>query len=365
MSGGSIMRRIVIVLGIIILAMLTGCAKANDPVSNTESSVLTIERTFQTVGDPLDLSVTDSKLYIAEDQGGFSAYDLQLNSLIGRFNISSSMPIRAKRISVVPEAHRLYLTNTSGSDQIMVFDTENLGGAYYLMIGQTDALSYLRMNASTPEFPSLSGDPVYLNSDVCGLALKGSSTIKYIYSAIGDSVNGDNGNDLFTLPTSLIFKDLEREDNYIYAAADQRGLVVYQMNYAATDNILPLQYCGEADTPGEADDVVLYGSYAYIADAQGGLQVIDISDPAHPARITDGAYATDSFARSVARIDHYLLVGTYGDGVYLFDISDPASPNFMQHIAKSTTGYVNKIATANGKFYVASRDKGVLVMSVN
>lgn len=39
---------------------------------------------------------------------------------------------------------------------------------------------------------------------------------------------------------------------------------------------------GVSDTPGLAQDVALLGGYAYVADRNGGLRIVDISDPTHP-----------------------------------------------------------------------------------
>ena len=42
---------------------------------------------------------------------------------------------------------------------------------------------------------------------------------------------------------------------------------------------------GFIDTEGRASDVYVYGFYAYVADEESGLQVIDISKPSNPAII--------------------------------------------------------------------------------
>ena len=43
-----------------------------------------------------------------------------------------------------------------------------------------------------------------------------------------------------------------------------------------------LHWVGSVDTPGEAIDVAVSGSYAYVADYASGLQVIDITSPVSP-----------------------------------------------------------------------------------
>ena len=39
------------------------------------------------------------------------------------------------------------------------------------------------------------------------------------------------------------------------------------------------------ETPGDARDVVVWRSRAYVADGPGGIAVIDVSDPAHPTLV--------------------------------------------------------------------------------
>ena len=43
-----------------------------------------------------------------------------------------------------------------------------------------------------------------------------------------------------------------------------------------------LQWVGGVETPGDAYGLAVSGSYAYIADADSGLQVVDLSNPAAP-----------------------------------------------------------------------------------
>ncbi|MBI4726783.1 hypothetical protein HY768_06115 [candidate division TA06 bacterium] len=42
---------------------------------------------------------------------------------------------------------------------------------------------------------------------------------------------------------------------------------------------------GYYDTPGYARGVAVSGSYAYVADGDSGLRIIDISDPSSPTEI--------------------------------------------------------------------------------
>jgi LVIVD repeat len=48
---------------------------------------------------------------------------------------------------------------------------------------------------------------------------------------------------------------------------------------------LDLMRVGGYDTSGTAFGVAVSGNYAYVADADAGLQVIDINNPANPQRV--------------------------------------------------------------------------------
>jgi hypothetical protein len=66
---------------------------------------------------------------------------------------------------------------------------------------------------------------------------------------------------------------------------------------------------GGYDTPGIAKAVALSGNHAFVADYTGGLQVIDVSDPANCVRV--GGYDTPGSAHgahAVAVSGNYAFV---------------------------------------------------------
>jgi len=76
--------------------------------------------------------------------------------------------------------------------------------------------------------------------------------------------------------------------------------------------------------PGEAIGVAVAGSYAYVADGQSGLQVIDVSNPAAPA-IT-GTVDTPEDASGVAVAGSYAYEADCASGLQVIDVSNPAAP---------------------------------------
>jgi len=70
--------------------------------------------------------------------------------------------------------------------------------------------------------------------------------------------------------------------------------------------------------------VAVWGNYAYVADFDAGLQVVDISNPASPAIV--GSVDTPDYALDVAVAGTYAYVADYASGLQVVDISNPASP---------------------------------------
>ena len=87
--------------------------------------------------------------------------------------------------------------------------------------------------------------------------------------------------------------------------------------------------------PGVIAKVVVSGTLAYVADNNGGLRIVDVSDPANPREI--GAWRGTAFCVAVA--GQYAYVGE-GQGMHVIDVSNPASP---QH-----TGFIDTVRGVYG-----------------
>jgi hypothetical protein len=113
---------------------------------------------------------------------------------------------------------------------------------------------------------------------------------------------------------------------------------------------------GECQLPGYAKKVELVGNLAYVADGQGGLQIVDISNP--ESTYVVGQYVSDRDVNSVAVRDTFayiaLLSSTSG-GLVVLNISDPAVPLF---VGQDPTIYAYDIAAPQDDtmyVYVAAR----------
>ena len=108
------------------------------------------------------------------------------------------------------------------------------------------------------------------------------------------------------------------------------------------------------DTPGSAMSVMVSGNYAYIADNNSGLAIIDISDSHNPSLIS--SYGIDGNALSVDVVNNLVYVDTL-DSLMIFDVTNPYAPSLLGS-ASVPTGSQNtweNIVTVSGNIaYVLS-----------
>ncbi len=170
---------------------------------------------------------------------------------------------------------------------------------------------------------------------------------------------------------------------------------------------------GSASFPGLAADVVLHGDYALVAEARftldGGLQVVDISDPsalvvvashttamtalgidvagnyAYLAGIGSGPEAIGFFVIDLTKPDtlggafmcpgmpanafgvvvdgNYAYVGAQSSGLAVIDVTDPTEPSLAA--LYSTSGVAHGVAVSGNYVYVADGLAGLTVVDVS
>jgi hypothetical protein len=104
--------------------------------------------------------------------------------------------------------------------------------------------------------------------------------------------------------------------------------------------------------------VAVSGSYAYVADWDAGLRVVDVSDLAHPQE--EGFYDTPGSAWSVAVSGSYAYVADRGSGLRVVDVSDPANP--FEEGFYVTPGEAFGVAVSGSYAYVAAGDYGLIIL---
>ncbi len=116
---------------------------------------------------------------------------------------------------------------------------------------------------------------------------------------------------------------------------------------------------GSIDTPAYCASVSVASTIAHVADGDGGLLLIDVSDPAQPVAIgslppfhsATGVYATESIS--------YLSDG----GLHIVDVSDPMNPSTMGWCTTPGFGGGGVVVIGN-LAYMGDGDSGLQIISV-
>jgi hypothetical protein len=106
--------------------------------------------------------------------------------------------------------------------------------------------------------------------------------------------------------------------------------------------------------------VVVSGNYAYVADGDYGLQVINISNPANPTLA--GSYNTPGYSLRVAVSGNYAYVADGPAGMRVVNVSNPASPT---EVGSFTPGYAWCVTVSGNYAYVGFGDGGVRIVNVS
>ncbi|HRY84385.1 MAG TPA: hypothetical protein P5533_07105 [Candidatus Cloacimonadota bacterium] len=326
----------------IILLIIMGCAKRSTAWQNPDK--LELLRQIPIVGNPMDIDVEGNNVYIAQDQGGFSIVNLSDYSQKWYTSIKSSDGsvvdmIKIRKISAVGARNFLFINETDGTDLIRIVDISNPDSLKVVdaITGATQDISDMHFfNLATPQ---------------------GSYIIETTYTSGRNVYYGRYNGTLwlgqdYTIVPPASASGAAMDTNCLYVADQQHGLVIY--------NRANQQKLGQIVLPGEAQKVKVSGNYAYVASRQGGLHVVDISDPVHPVKTY--SYDTTGYASAVDVAEGYLAVSSGSGGVYLFSLSSPAQPKFLQQLTEC--GYTNTVRIHNGKLIVGARDMGVMIYDI-
>ena len=118
---------------------------------------------------------------------------------------------------------------------------------------------------------------------------------------------------------------------------------------------------GSYNTTGNAWDVAVSGSYAYIADYDNGLVVVNISDPANPTLA--GSYNTSGYAGGVTISGSYAYIADYNNGLVVVNISNPTNPTLAG--SYNTVGNAWNVAVVGIYAYVADGANGLVVVNIS
>ncbi|MCF7859024.1 MAG: hypothetical protein K9N07_06855 [Candidatus Cloacimonetes bacterium] len=314
----------------IILLIIVSCAKPNEPASIEGS--LTIEHVYSTIGYARDISITSSNLYIAEDQAGYSIYDLSSKELISRhtsfiMEIDPIMFENVRAVSADEENELLFVYDRYGSPaSISVFDmTDKIDPEFIFQIsGNTSGIIQLRSGPST----------------LGGTDLTWTNGSTYNFGRFDELWLGSNA---FGFQNSVGGFDLN--EAHIFLAAEQLGFHIVDRSNG--------DLLSTTDTEAEALDVKIVDSHAIVALRQGGFAVYNVSNISDP--VLERYVETNDFIYNIDIEGNNLVLGSHSGGVYHYDITDITNPVLTGNLNSDIIGYTFKVKIKNNKIYASTR----------
>ena len=244
-------------------------------------------------------------------------------------------------------------------------DTFTIGSSTYAIVAAEDDNGIQIIDISTPASPVASG-----------VAVDGSNGFTNLAAA--------KGVDTFTIGSSTYA---------IVTGNGDTGIQIIDISTPATPSasgVLEDTGSINLDTPQGVTTVVIGSStYALVtSEDDNGIQIIDISIPATPSAITNGAItdsgstllATPSGANGITTVvigssTYAIVAGSGDDGITIIDISTPTSPSVVSTIADNTglftelQGVQNvEVVTVGGSTYIlaaSTTDNGFEIINIS
>lgn len=158
------------------------------------------------------------------------------------------------------------------------------------------------------------------------------------------SLNTGDGNGLFV------------EGDYAYLANGDYGLWIINITNPSDPKVV-----GKYNTGDSAYYVYVDGKYAYVADRGDGLRIIDVSNPKSPQEV--GHYNKTSQVYWVSVKGNYAYVANHDYGLVVLDISDPTKPKEVGHL--DTNGKTLRLFILNNYAYLADESDGLRVIDIS
>ncbi|NQT35693.1 choice-of-anchor D domain-containing protein, partial [bacterium] len=115
-----------------------------------------------------------------------------------------------------------------------------------------------------------------------------------------------------------------------------------------------------SDTPGSALSVYVDGDFAYVADDEAGLRIIDIYNPEDLYEV--GSYDSDGNCSGVVVVDNYAYVADGSGGMLVVDLSSPQEPELLAVV--ETPGEALNVDIAGDYVYIADGESGLRIINI-
>lgn len=156
-------------------------------------------------------------------------------------------------------------------------------------------------------------------------------------------------------------RDLVVQNNHAYLAMEEGGLCVMDVSNPSAPSIV-----SRLDLPGRAVRVKVSGEFAYVAAYTGGAHIVNIANPAAPILVS--TVETGRFVSDVAVLRANLYVTEGSRGLVVYNITNPAAPRELSVI--DTPGYAFEVVAFTTSFgrdmtVVADGNGGLIGWSIS
>jgi formylglycine-generating enzyme required for sulfatase activity len=294
-----------------------------------------------------DVSMLGEYAYVAGGEAGMHVVDVRDPShpvLISTINTTKYA--QAIRAAAVPtDAGIISIAFVvEGTEGITTYNISNPDSAYSFQQGTTATDG----NTCDVEVPTNPDEPViiYLAENWKGMRI----------FEVSRTLPGQIDYNGVFAPTRGYAKGVAVADGYAYVADDEMGLAVIDVR-VRTLGIVKL--VSATDTPGKALGVDVKGGYAFVADGPDGLVVmrINLGDPP----VIVGRLGLPGTCRAVVVRDNTAFLAAQDGGIHVVDVTNPADPKLLGSI--STTYATGVAVSTSGTVVASDRVDGLLVLS--
>ena len=165
---------------------------------------------------------------------------------------------------------------------------------------------------------------------------------------------------LFEAPIHLV-RDVAVSGNYAYLANGENGLLVVDVNPASPQYLTTVGSC-MVPMIASVNRVFVSGGYAYMTDDYGGFHVVNVTDPAHPAIVGSCSVGGFFSAKGIFVSGSRAYVANGSNGLVIVDVSNPQVPAVAG--SYDTPGQAYGVFASGGYAYVADGASGLVIVNV-
>lgn len=234
-----------------------------------------------------------------------------------------------------------------------------------LKVAHSGNYAYVIRSASTPDFIVLDISNPLSPVQVGSLSLAGTLANISVAGNYAYVTSNDNSAELIIVDISNPISPSLAGTYNASGNTDARGVFVSgntvymgRVSNGSTDEFLIINasnpasptLTGSLNTVGDANEIIMIGSYAYIASSDNSqeLQVVNITNPASPTLAGSLNLSTNTDALTIDGFGSTLVIGQ-GATLYTINISTPSSPSVLGSIA--TGDIINDIDLGNSNQY--------------